>query len=188
MKEPSVTIAELKNQLEANLKVILHLCEGASDKQMQFKPTEGRWSLLEVINHLADEECEDFRACLSNMMENPAMDWPDIRPLDWVESRMYGKRDPAESISRFRTERENSLAWLGRIPEPDLSAAHTGKSKVEPQMHVGDIVASWAAHDYFHIRQMTNLKWEYLMKTAKPYSCRYAGEYEEGKVSASLTR
>lgn len=177
MRESNMTIAELKNQLEANLKVILYLCEGASDEQMRFKPTESRWSLLEVINHLADEEYEDFRACLSNMMEDPAIDWPDIRPFDWVETRKYRRRDPAESISRFRNERKKSLAWLGRIQEPDLSVAHTAKDRLEPVMHIGDIVASWAVHDYFHIRQMTNLKWEYLMKTAEPYSCRYAGEY-----------
>ena len=169
--------AELKEALGAGLKVILDLCDGVSEREMRFKPAKDRWSLLEVVNHLADEECEDFRTRLSHMIEDPSRDWPDIHPFDWVVSREYGKRDPAGSISRFRKEREKSLVWLGSFPEPDLSTVYAGTNKLGRTMHTGDIVASWAAHDYFHIRQMTNLKWEYLMQTAKPYSCSYAGEY-----------
>lgn len=146
-----MNIAELQNALRANLKVILDICVGVSDQQMRFKPAKDRWSLLEVINHLADEEREDFRTCLSNMIKDPAIDWPDNHPFDWVESREYGKRD--------------------------LSVLHAGRRKFEEEIRTGDVIASWVAHDYFHIRQITNLKWEYLMKSARPYSCAYAGEY-----------
>lgn len=111
------------------------------------------------------------------MIKDPAVDWPDIQPFDWVESRGYGKRDPSESIARFKNERRKSLDWLKRSAEPDLSVLHAGRRKFEEEIRTGDVIASWVAHDYFHIRQITNLKWEYLMKSARPYSCAYAGEY-----------
>ena len=172
-----MTILELKKALEANRRVILDLFDGVGDDEMRFKPAADRWSLLEVINHLADEEREDFRTCLSNMMRDPTIDWPDIRPLEWVESREYGKRNPSESIERFGAEREKSLVWLEKVPEPDLSVIHAGKRGFDADIHIGDVVASWVAHDYFHIRQSTNLMWEYLMATSQPYSCQYAGGY-----------
>ncbi len=38
-------------------------------------------------------------------------------------------------------------------------------------------MVSWVAHDFFHIRQITNLLWERLAQTAGPYSTAYAGPY-----------
>lgn len=71
-----------------------------------------KWSILEVINHLHDEEREDFRQRLDLVLANPEQTWPRIDPQTWVTSRGYNERDLSSSLNNFFTERENSLSWL----------------------------------------------------------------------------
>jgi len=42
-------------------------------------------------------------------------------------------------------------------------------------LSAGDLLASWLAHDFLHLRQLTGLHWEYVSLLAKPYSTDYAG-------------
>lgn len=172
-----MNLRELTGELRLNLTVIDELYRDVGDEQMRWKPAADRWSLLEVLNHLLDEEEVDFKQALRNMMKDPAIDWPDISPWKWVATREYNLRDPATSRKAFAAERNASLDWLSRQPDPPLETAHRGRHPFSSPMRTGDIIISWLAHDYFHIRQITNLKWEYLKQTSAPYSCAYAGDY-----------
>jgi hypothetical protein len=51
----------LVSQMEANAQGIRALAAGCSDQQARWRPDPASWSILEVINHLLDEEREDFR-------------------------------------------------------------------------------------------------------------------------------
>jgi len=44
-----------------------------------WKPAPGKWSILEVVNHLYDEEREDFRQRLELVLKDPALAWPPWR-------------------------------------------------------------------------------------------------------------
>lgn len=35
---------------------------------------------------------------------------------------------------------------------------------------------TWIAHDYFHIRKITRLRWEYLNEVGPPHRSDYAGK------------
>lgn len=48
-------------QLTVHGATITQLCESVSEAQAHVKPDLQCWSILEVINHLFDEEREDFR-------------------------------------------------------------------------------------------------------------------------------
>ncbi len=41
-------------------------------------------------------------------------------------------------------------------------------------LRAGDLLASWAAHDAMHLRQMTNNHLRYLGRADAAYSTRYA--------------
>ena len=49
---------KIKEHLRVNSNVFKYLFQSVSDGQARWKPGEGRWSILEVINHLYDEETE----------------------------------------------------------------------------------------------------------------------------------
>ncbi len=61
------------------------LAEGVSDYQARWKPDPASWSILEVVNHLLDEEKEDFRARLNLALYQPDEPWPGIDPKVLVQ-------------------------------------------------------------------------------------------------------
>jgi hypothetical protein len=169
--------ADVISKLAENLTVFESITEGITHDQARWRPEPDRWSVLEVVNHLHDEEIEDFRLCSDILINSPEKDWPSFNPGDWVTNRSYNTRDIDNSVSYLVTERQKSLDWLRGLDDPDWNVKHAGSNRFEKPMKVGDILVAWIAHDFFHIRQLINLKWEYLMETCKPFSSRYAGPY-----------
>jgi hypothetical protein len=159
--------------LHVNSEVFKYLFENISDQQARWKPGADRWSLLEVINHLYDEEREDFRKRLALVLNNPDEPWPAIDPEGWVLERGYNEKSLKESLHNFFGERANSLAWLHALESPDWQATHR-HPKMGP-MSAELILANWLAHDLFHIRQTNDLHFAYLTRLVAPLSLDYSG-------------
>ena len=160
-------------RLTDNQKVIVDLVSPVSEDQMRWKPSSGTWSLLEVINHLYDEERDDFRRRLEFTFHRPGEPWPPIDPEAWVVEREYNTRDPRESLDLFCTERGQSLSWIADHRDEDWNTAHEHPNL--GVMRAGDLLASWMAHDYLHIRQLARLHYLYGESRSRPYSPAYAG-------------
>jgi len=161
------------NQLRVNCEVFKNLFQNVSEDQARWKPAKDRWSILEVVNHLYDEEREDFRKRLELVLSNPDRPWPPIDPEGWVVQRNYNERNLKESAGNFLAEREASLRWLNNQNSPDWQATHH-----HPQMgpmSAGLLLANWSAHDFFHIRQLADLLFAYLTKQVAPVSLNYSG-------------
>lgn len=162
-------------RLESNLEVFAGQLSNVDGPQSHWKPEADTWSLLEVINHLADEEVEDFRTRLQILIENPDRDWPPIDPPQWAVDRRYNDRELRESIGRFQQVRRDSLEWLKALPQVDWQ---TGR--VHPKLgmiRAGDLLHSWVVHDLIHIRQMNRLHYQYLSAQKDGYSIDYAGNW-----------
>jgi hypothetical protein len=144
-------------------------------EQILWRPAAGKWSILEVICHLADEERDDFRTRLDLTLHQPCTVWPSIDPQGWVESRDYQNREFAAALDDLMQERENSLVWLRSLEAPrwDNSYEHPRLGTVR----AGDILASWAAHDLLHIRQIVSLQFGCVAAQAAPYTPDYAGPW-----------
>ena len=105
----------LPAQMMENAVRIRTLLQGVSDEQARWKPNADSWSMLEVINHLLDEERRDFRVRLDYTLHRPGEPWPPIDPGGWVTARGYNQRNLEESLAQFLSEREASIAWLRRL-------------------------------------------------------------------------
>lgn len=139
----------------------------------RWRPEGGGWSVLEIINHMADEEVDDFRMRLRLTLEDPSQLWPGIDPEGWARQRNYNERDLSESIKRFESARTESLTWLVSLRDPDWSRAHE-----HPKLGViraGDLLAAWCAHDALHIRQIAKRLFQLTQRDAGDYSTGYAG-------------
>ena len=163
------------HRLARNVEAIGGLVSGTSAEQARWKPSPAQWSILEVINHLADEELEDFRTRLDLVLHHPSRDWPGIAPKDWVVKRGYNSRDLPESLNRFIDARQASLAWLKGLSDPDWD--REARTPGGEPMQAGRLLMSWLAHDWHHVRQMTRLHYEYLAQLAHPASLAYAGQW-----------
>ncbi|MEW5957565.1 MAG: DinB family protein [Chloroflexota bacterium] len=153
---------------------VSRLAAGITLAEARFKPQPESWSILEVICHLYDEEREDFRQRLDIMLHRPAEKWPPIDPMGWVTARKYNERDLAEMVANLGAERQNSLAWLKGLSNPNWEAAYTAPFGV---MKAGDMLGSWVAHDQLHLRQLVELRRARVLRLVAPYEVRYAGEW-----------
>lgn len=165
----------VRERLAANADVFRHLLEGIGDEQARWKPAPDRWSLLEVINHLADEERFDFRRRIDFTLHRPDQPWPPIDPPRWVVERGYNERDLDGSLQDFLEERGRSLEWLDGLVNVRYEARYD--HPVLGPITVGDLLTSWLAHDMLHVRQMARLHYLYGRRVAGGFSAEYAGEW-----------
>jgi hypothetical protein len=153
---------------------IFSLIDGVSEEQARWKPDPRFWSILEVVNHLHDEEREDFRRHLDDVLHHPDQAWAGISPQEWVSERKYNERDLDQSGQDLRAARAESLEWLKGLESPDWEKACNAPFG---PIQAGEILVSWCAHDLLHMRQLVELHWAYGELQAEPYSVAYAGPW-----------
>jgi GNAT superfamily N-acetyltransferase len=174
-REMDPRVAPVRRALAASSAAIRDLVAGLDPGEAAWKPSPDRWSILEVVNHLADEEVEDFRTRIDLLLHHPGTPWPPNDPEGWVLSRRYAERDPPESLARFLAVREASLAWLASLGDADWE--RTCEHPRAGRLSAAGLLASWPAHDLLHVRQIARLRHEWLSRAARPHSTAYAGEW-----------
>ena len=164
---------DFERRLSLSAEIIRSMVQDVPEGQAHWKPSPQKWSIVEVINHLYDEEREDFPTRLDLMLHHPAKKWPAIDPEGWVTERGYNKRALAESLDRFLAERKRTTIWLAGVDAPDWNASfeHPQLGRID----AGSMLAAWLAHDYLHVRQLAKLHYDYVTLMSRPYSVEYAG-------------
>ncbi len=162
-------------RLDANARVFAGLCTNISAEQARWQPAPGKWSIVEVVNHLYDEERDDFRARLRFILEKTPGEMPPIAPEQWAAERRYRERDLDESLRQFLEERQRSLNWLKELERPNWRLTHH-HPRLGP-MSAEMMLANWLAHDFLHIRQLNRLHYEYLSTRFSGVALRYAGNW-----------
>ncbi len=169
-----MNFAYLKSLMAQHAEIIRRLTDGVTPEQACWKPDAETWSILEIINHLYDEEREDFRAHLDVILDKPEEGWSHISPFTWITERRYNERDLETSVQSFLAERRNSLAWLESLGTPDWEASMPAPWGAD--ISAGDMFASWVIHDQWHIQQLVQIRRAYVIAQVAPYDVRYAGE------------
>ena len=164
-------ISQLRHQGMA----IRSLAADITEEEARWKPDAESWSILEVLNHLLDEEISDFRRHTEHILFTSDQPWPEIDPQGWVTDRAYNQRDLAETLENFKREREKSLIWL----REEFTGPNWDSSVTFPwgALSGGDMLASWLAHDLLHIRQMVELRYQLTSIDFQPYGVEYAGKW-----------
>ncbi len=155
----------------------LEACVGiVSAEDARWKPAPEHWSILEICCHLLDEEREDFRLRAQITLRDPTAEWPRLDLKGVAELRGYASRDLIGTLAEFRRERAASLAWLSSV----LRDADWSHARIHPEhgpLAAGMLLASWAAHDALHIRQIAKRVHGLAARDAGSYSVIYAGEW-----------
>ena len=164
----------LYQELVNSTEMIRALFRDIDQDQAQVKPDAESWSILEVICHLYDEEREDFREHLDFILHRQDEEWHPIDPQGWVTERKYNEQNVHEMAVQFFAERKKSLEWLMEIAEADWETTYTSEYG---SMKAGEMFSSWVAHDNLHIRQLTELRRQYIKQITQPYDVQYAGDW-----------
>lgn len=129
--------------------------EGLGETQMSVPEAPSRWSIRQVVRHLADSDliwAWRLRLVL-------AQDRPPITGYDqdaWAQRLGYEQDPAAESLEEFTVVRRGNLRVLGRAKPEDLQRvgihAERGEESVEHMMKL------YAAHDLLHLRQIERIR------------------------------
>jgi len=168
-------LAFCRARLEAHAEAIAAAVKHVAPDQARWRPEPAKWSILEVVRHLADEERDDFRMRVDLTLHRPGAAWPPIDPERWAVERRYNDGDLQEALEDYLRERKASLVWLSGLRDPDWKASYTIPSF--GPMEAGSLMASWVAHDVLHLRQLAALQYRYLAGRAEPYKLDYAGKW-----------
>ncbi|MDX2117823.1 MAG: DinB family protein [Planctomycetota bacterium] len=141
----------------------------------RFKPAPQHWSILEICCHLLDEEREDFRARVRSTLEDPARPWADLSHDQIAERRGYNQRELAPVLDAFERERAESVAWLASVAAPRWE--NTYRHPTFGPLRAGDLMASWAAHDALHLRQIAKRIYNLAERDAPGFKLAYAGDW-----------
>src|ERR1700739_496630 len=126
-----MTEAELKKHLDAaekSPKEIGVAVSGVAPEQLRHKPAPDKWSILEILGHLADIEIV-YGYRLRQML---ADEKPVIAPMDqdaWTRNLNYTNSAPAELVAFYGLARHHNLRLLR-----GLDAAAFSKSAYHPEM------------------------------------------------------
>lgn len=161
-------------KLQVNKVVFKSLLENSTPDCYSFRTNEVSWCLLEVICHLFDEEVEDFRARISSILTNPQLPLKPISPERWPDERNYMEQDFDTMLKAFLTEREQSIAWLLSLEDPNWERV-VDHPEVESRS-AKKFLVNWLAHDYHHIRQINAIHHAYL-KHSSGDDLTYAGKW-----------
>jgi streptomycin 6-kinase len=126
-------------QLTSNAGRFEALVQGVSEAQARWKPDAETWSILAIVNPLYDEEREDFRVRLDNILHHQEREWAPIDPEGWVTERQYSERELPASLQSFLIERSGSLKWLESLGSPDWETLYTSEYG---SMRAGDMFTS----------------------------------------------
>lgn len=121
---------------------------------LQWKPSEDRWSISEVLAHLADVE-RMFRGRVERMVKE---DVPQLEPYDQnaaYAAGQYSSGAARDHLRSFCHERDRSLAFLQYLPGAALARAalHAELGRIT----VAELLNEWAFHDLGHLRQIAEL-------------------------------
>ena len=117
---------------------------------LRWKPAPDRWSISEVLSHLAD--CED---CLAERVRRFVLeDSPQLKEYE-PPAEGFAAGTPQEHLSRFTHTRRELVQFLRTLP-PDIGARTAQHSKLG-LITLEQMLNEWASHDLGHVRQIAEL-------------------------------
>ena len=130
------------------------LIKPLSKKQIRRRPAPGKWSIAEILAHLADAEVVGswrMRVILG-------ADGTPIQAFDqdvWAKTFRYEGQDPKHSLKVFRVLRENNLTLLRSVPRKlwENHGLHSERGKET----IAHSVRMFAGHDLNHLQQVEKI-------------------------------
>ena len=133
---------------------LTRLIEGVPVSRLRKRPAPDKWSVSEILAHLADAEIVGgFRMRL--ILGDPGTPIPAFDQDRWVSSGHYDKRNPRRSVEQFRTLREANLVLLKSLTREQWK--HHGVHSERGVESIDRIAHMFAGHDLNHLRQIERI-------------------------------
>ncbi len=136
---------------QAAPKKLAQLIKGKTRKQLAHKPAPDKWSIAEIVAHLADAELAIGWRMRKILAQNAV-------PLDaydqdiWANTFGYKKRDPRQSLASYHALREANILLLKSVPRNLWT--NYGVHAERGNESINHMVKLTAGHDINHLRQV----------------------------------
>ena|SRR5579863_437991 len=127
------------------------LIEAVPDEALRRRPRPGKWSVVEILAHLAEDELVTswrYRQMLASDGGPLAAFHQDL----WAEWGAYDGWNPVEALGLFTLLRQANLRMLRRLDESQWR--RSGVHQERGPMTVADLARHMAGHDINHIEQI----------------------------------
>jgi uncharacterized damage-inducible protein DinB len=128
---------------------------GLSDERLRKPERPGKWSINQVLHHLADSDLVwGWRVRLILAQDRPAITGYD-QDL-WTERLRYDEGNPEDALETFRVLRRANLRLVERASPQDLQRVGVHAERGEESLD--HLVRLYAGHDLLHLQQIERIK------------------------------
>ena len=141
--------------LRETASALAHAIAGLSPQQLHQPEQPGKWSIGQILQHLADSEVVSawrIRLIL-------AQDRPPLTGYDqdlWADRLHYDQEDPMEALALFAVLRRANLRLVERASPADLKRVGVHVERGEESLE--HICRLSAGHDLLHLRQIERVR------------------------------
>src|SRR5579871_6046771 len=157
-------LSTLLERFRRGPEVLAVVLTGVFGEEEDFMPAPGKWSIRQIIAHLADAEmvmAHRFRQVIAE--KNPTIVAFDQDA--WAKNLDYARRKPKQSLETFRRVRAENHELLKALP--DSAFARTGNHTERGSVTLLQIVEGAAQHAESHARQMQEIREAYKQAKGK---------------------
>lgn len=117
----------------------------------QFRPAPDRWTIHEIIVHIADSEAASYVLC-RRLVAEPGSSVMGYDENVWARELRYHAQSTDDALELFRALRHNSYTLIRELPESAWS--NTVNQADDGEMTMDDWLDIYARHIPNHIEQM----------------------------------
>lgn len=156
--------ADLLERFRRGPELLAMSMTGAAGAELDYVPEPGKWSVRQIICHLADAEMVGamrFRQVIAE--DKPAL--PNYDEKAWATSLDYSKRKASPVIESFRRTRGENYELLKDLPESvyERVGVHSERGPVT----LLDLLRIYTVHAEKHSEQLRNARAAYKESKAK---------------------
>jgi DinB superfamily len=132
-------------------RIVAELIAAIPEARLRERPSPGKWSVVEIIAHLAEDELSSSWR-YRQMIENSGCALAGFDQDEWARLGNYRSWKPAEALEMFRLLREANLRLLHGLSadEWERYGVHAERGRIT----VRDLARHMAGHDMNHVDQI----------------------------------
>ena len=130
------------------------LVRGLPSSRLKRRPAPGKWSIAEILAHLADTELVGGNR-IRTILGAPGAKIQAFDQDDWARSMRYREQDARQSLEAFCVLRERNLALLRSLTPRQWK--QYGMHQERGKETVARVAEMFAGHDLNHLKQIEKL-------------------------------
>jgi len=159
-----MSLAETLERFRRGPELLAVVLTGVYGDETDFATAPGKWSIRQLIAHLADSEmvgAQRFRQVIAE--DNPALGAFDQDA--WARNLDYARKQPKQSLESFRRVRAENYELLKSLPESAFE--RTGVHSERGAVTLRQLLDTYAEHAESHARQMQAIREEFKKAKGK---------------------